>query len=565
VLALGALLIAGAVLVAFETRGTTFADDEWLWIEHRLGGGLHTYLDPHNSHLSLVPIAIYKLLFATVGLHHYWPYRAVVIAAHLTCVTLLFVYARRRVGTYAALLAAALIVFFGPGWQDFLWPFQMAWLIALGAGLGALLMLDRGDRFGDRAACLLLCVSLASAGPGLAIAAGVTLELLLRRRWRDLWIVAIPIGLYLVWWALYQQTSVTRDVVFHVTRFVFNAAAGALSSLLGVSGENVASGAGDFTSWGAPLLVLAVACLAWRLRRMHQMRGIPPRVVTLLAIPLAFWLIAAIGRAYVQQGPFVYAGTGYESRYLYIGAVLILLVAVEAARGASMPLSARLIGGVVVLAAVLSNIGTLRDGSLLLRGEAAAARTELGTLDITRGIVPSNYVSAGFIFGIVNAGDYFAAERQLGTPADTPAQIAAEPDANRQAADAQLVSIHRVALVLAPPVLTAPASGTRPYVEGWQAGTPALAAGCVRFRAAAYVPASAAAAIELRLPAAGIALTSQGGPATVGVRRFGSEFQQIGAIAPGGQTVLRISPDLAPQPWYVQVAPTAVVLACALG
>ena len=34
----------------------------------RRGGSLSTYLRPHNGHFSLVPLAIYKLLFATTGI-----------------------------------------------------------------------------------------------------------------------------------------------------------------------------------------------------------------------------------------------------------------------------------------------------------------------------------------------------------------------------------------------------------------------------------------------------------------------------------------------------------------
>ena len=246
--ALAVLLAAGAVVLVHETRGTVFDADEWTWILHRRQGGVSTFLDPHNGHLSLVPVAIYKLLFATAGIRHYWPYRAVVITAHLGCVTLLFVYLRRRVGGYLALLGAALLLFFGPGWQEFLWPFQIAWLIVLCAAIGALLMLDRDDRLGDAVASVLLAVALASAGPGLAVAVGVTAEIPFGRRWRRLWVVAWPLALYAIWWIGYQQTIVSHDSVFYLTRFVFNAAAGAISSLAGVASPNSVTGGGDFVA-----------------------------------------------------------------------------------------------------------------------------------------------------------------------------------------------------------------------------------------------------------------------------------------------------------------------------
>lgn len=55
-----------------ENRGTTFFQDEWSWILTRHGGGLATFSEAHNEPW-LVPVAICKLLFAIVGLRHYWP------------------------------------------------------------------------------------------------------------------------------------------------------------------------------------------------------------------------------------------------------------------------------------------------------------------------------------------------------------------------------------------------------------------------------------------------------------------------------------------------------------
>src|SRR5919199_2460546 len=133
-IALAGLLAIAAVLLVHETRGTSLWFDEWTWALTRRGGDLDTFLKPHQGHLSLVGVIVYKALFATVGIDHSAPYRVVVTACHLACVALLFVYASRRVGGVLALLAAALILFFGPGWPDILWPFQLSWLIALGAG-----------------------------------------------------------------------------------------------------------------------------------------------------------------------------------------------------------------------------------------------------------------------------------------------------------------------------------------------------------------------------------------------------------------------------------------------
>jgi hypothetical protein len=560
-LALAALLLLGGAFLAYETRGTTFWNDEWEWILTRRGGGLATFLDPHNSHFSLIPVVVYKLLFATAGLHHYWPYRAVLITADLVCALLVFVYVRSRVGGYLALLAAALILFFGPGWQDTLWPFQMAWLIAVAAGIGALLLLDRRDRAGDVGASVLLMVSLASAGPGLAVAAGLVVDVLQRRRWRELWIVAVPVALYVLWWAGYQHTVLSRHALLLLPRFVFDAAAGVLSAVAGLAQVNVSADSGTYLTYGPALLLLSAFAVIWRVRRLGH---IPPRALTLFAVVLAFWILTAIGRAYVSVGSVVFTSSGDESRYLYVGAVFVILLASELARGYSPSLPAAALVAVLVVAAVVSNLEVLRDGARLLQTQAQLTDAELGALDLSRPIVKPSYVSHGFIFGIVTAGGWFAAEKALGSIASTPAQIATLPDGARQAADSQMISIQQLALHLAP-VAPRVRPRTPPPVDAVESGTASVSGSCVTYRPAAYTAAGAISALQIIVPTGGISLRDASAPATVSVRRFSTQFDQLGALAPDTSAILRIAPDLAPQPWHLQIAANGPIVACGLG
>ena len=95
-LAFGALLVAAGVWFMYETRGTTLWVDEWQWATEYRNNSVGDFLTPHNGHPTLVPVLIYRLLFATVGIAHSAPYRAVGIAGHLLCVALLYWYVARR-------------------------------------------------------------------------------------------------------------------------------------------------------------------------------------------------------------------------------------------------------------------------------------------------------------------------------------------------------------------------------------------------------------------------------------------------------------------------------------
>jgi hypothetical protein len=552
------ILIAGGVFLFHATRGTTFNGDEWIWALHRRGSSLATFLRPHNGHFSLVPIAIYKLLFATAGLRDYVPYRALLTAAHLGCVVLVFVYAWRRVPGLPALLAATLILFLGPAWQDILWPFQVAWLISIGAGVGALILLDRHDRPGDAAACALLACSLASSGLGLPIALGAAVDVLGGPdRRRRVWVVAVPLAAYAVWWLAYQNTKFISDTIYLTPGFLATFMAATMSAVAGLAGragETISGGQGTMLVFGPPLLVLAVVALFWR---VYRLGAVSPRTLALLTVMFSFGAFVALNRAVVSQG--------YDSRYLYVGAVFVVLIAVELARGITVSRPASLVAGAFVAAAVLSNIGVLRDAGASLRVHAALVRADLGALEIGRPIIAPGYVPTyfpGYPYISIDAGSYFAAEKALGSPAPSPQKLAADfrlAVATEAFADPELIAIHRIALQPSP---TAPsATGSPPAVDLALGGTVTRAGACVAF--APHAPA-AGGELQLTVPPGGLRLTAGGGQGTLGIRRLGLTFQGFGALPLAAAVLLRIGPDLSAAPWHVRVASSGRVTACGL-
>ena len=549
-----ALLLAGtAVFLLYEIRGTTLWFDEWSWVADRRGGGLDALLAPHNQHLSLVPVLIYKALFATAGLDDYAPYRVCIVAAHLVCCALVFVYARRRIGGPAALAATAVLLLLGPAWQDIIWPFQVGSVISLATGVGALVLLDRRDRLGDAGACALVALSLASSGNGLPVAIGIAVEVLVvRRRPRDVWIVAAPVALYAVWWLAYQEATFVRHNVVLVPGFAADAAAGVLAALTGLSGPQNA-GTAETAGWGRPLALAAVALLTWRLMR----RPVPGRALTLLAILVSFWLLTGLQRAQIAAPD--------SGRYLYVGALFILLLVAELAQGVRIARGAGIVVAAAALFAIVANLGDLRDGARYLTAQSEIARADLGALELAHDSIPPGYVATrlpGYPLVVLRADRLLAAADQLGSPAAGAAEIETLTEEARAAADGELALIHRAALRTA----GGPAGSETPAVDAVSGGAATTAGHCVRFRADAARAGDASPELQITLPSAGLRLSASDGPATVSLRRFAAAFPStpLGTVAPGASAVLRIREDHAPVPWHVRIAPQGHVTACGL-
>lgn len=519
---LAVVLVAGAALCLYETRGTTLSFDEWAWAIWRRGGSLSTWLHPYNGHFSVVPLAIYKAMFAIFGIRHYLPYRLAVTAAHLACVTLVFVYARRRVGSWLALLAAAWIMLLGPAWQNFLWSFQIAWLLSIAAGIGTLLALDRGDRRGEFAAAVLLAVSLASSGLGLAVAAGVCADVVLTRgRARRAWGLAPVLVLYAVWWAVYQTASTRSNALVHIPGFAARAASATMAALAGLAGSSVPFGSGTLLTYGPALAIAAVLALLIALARG---RG-SARAISLLTVLVAFWILISLGRTGIA--------VPYSSRYLYVAGVFVVLLIVELARGVRFPRPVLAAVSVLILAAVASNVREFAPASTFLRGETQATVADLGALDIARPVLAADYRTVAFPgFGLqIPARDYFAMERSIGTPAASPAGILRLPEGPRQLADIELIAAERVQLTTAPRL----GKACRQLAPGG----------------------------GITLPPRGVTISAAGSPVTVSVRRFGDSLHPIGTVASGRTRRLRIAPDASGRPWSITVAGPAPALLCA--
>ena len=378
---LAALLAIGAFLI-WATRGYTFLQDEWDFIQYRGGWDADIFLTAHNQHLLATDILVYKLLFATVGISDFLPYRLAGVAIHLVCVALLFEVARRRVGILLAAAVALPVAVLGTGWYVVLNPFNMQWSLSLAALLGIVLLLDRDDRRYDPAVSLLVLVALASSSLGVPVAVGVAARLALEgAAWRRGWVVALPLALYGIWFLGYGVDADRADA-FTLTAspvFLFHLAAGAVGALVGVPLADGGIPARRLLAAGVHLLTLVtLAVLA-----IAAIRTRSPRAALPLGALAVFWVVLTLSRGY-QHAP-------YSTQYVFVGAVLVLLACLELADGLQIPRPvARAVAAGLCVSAVINALVLVHHADLRRR-DSAIVRAEIGALVLARDTVPQDF------------------------------------------------------------------------------------------------------------------------------------------------------------------------------
>ncbi len=533
VLLTAAAFLLSAGLLLHWLSWLTFWRDEWDFLLHRRTWSAGTFFDPFVEHLVAIPVLIYKVLVTTLGMDSAAPYQLVAVILFLLSVALLWIYVRRRMGAWLALASVLPILFLGPSWDDLLFPFQMALFGSMAFGLGSLLALDRRDRTGDLVAMACLIVSLLFSDLGIPFVACATVELgLTRDRFRRAFVVAIPTALWALWYLGWGHNA-TTFISFHnfanLPSYVSDGLASTVSTLLGLGApRNEAS----VTSldWGRPLLVLVVLLAGWRLYRLGRASD---RLLAVLALLLVFWSLTGLNTSPL--------GPPTAGRYQYIGVVMIVLVAVELARGIRVGRPAMAILLLVSAAAALSNLSQLRDTANGLAGIAKQERGGLAALELTRGEVDPGFEltqqnSGVDYLGLLDAGSYFSAVDAYGSPAYSPAELAGAPEIARVAADKVFAAALGARLASAAAARTTHCELVQP------SATPAV----------------------VELPPAGLTLRAKGGSTRVSLRRYATESFPVarGALSPGGEALVQVPGDRSTQPWQLALSGPGPVSVC---
>ncbi len=529
---LAVLMGGSAALLLSLTSGFTFVTDEWDLVLLRPGWSPETLLRPFHEHVIIAPAFIFKLLQGLFGMDSPRPMQLAAIGTFLTVALLLFIWLRRRVGEWAALIGAAIVLFLGAAFEDLLWAFQIGYFGSLACGLGALIALDRDDRRGDHLAAALLVASLTFSSLGIPFAIGAAVEWMRnprerRRRW---FVPAAPLAFYSLWWLGWghqAESAVSLANVPDLPKYVFDAASAAMASMLGLATGDGSEPEQPHLIWGRIALLLLLGLAAWRLIRLGR---IPRGVAVTGAIVLAFFALAALGQNELRPPT--------SSRYQLPAVVLVLLLCGELLGGARIPDRALVAAAAVVAATSLGGVDLMRDqaesrwqpsavsnramlGAITLAGEAARPDFELNLISVT---VP-----------IQRFRDEVAISGNPGYSAD---EIAGLDPAYRSVADQALIDVLGL---------------------GLSASDPGETTGSCRVEAVRpFVP------VTIEPSDAPLRIENRGDSnLEVGLARFADPpGSTIGSVLPRSRAWLRLPPDDSDRPWKLTMNGPGRVRTC---
>jgi hypothetical protein len=346
-------IVAVGVLLTIGVEQWFFLD-EWDFLSDRTAWSVDDLLRPHNEHWSTIPILVYRGLFRAFGLGTYVPYRAVTVLLHVVCAVLMRMLLRRLgVGPWLSIVVVVPWIFFGAGWQNIVWGFQIGWNGSLALAVAQLLLADHDGGRGRRDVAGLLAglAALMCSGIAAPLIASVALCLWLKRGWRVALLHAAPLAAVQVLWSAGYGDATFLDATnpSDILRFVGRGLVGTVDAFAWFDGVGLALVA----------MVVTGLWLRWRATA-------PPDRKVAFAIPVGlalgapgYLLLISLGRAGFGLV------TATSSRYLHITSYLLLpVVGVAAAellrrareRPPAIRLAAPVAVGVLLWAGIPGNV-----------------------------------------------------------------------------------------------------------------------------------------------------------------------------------------------------------------
>jgi hypothetical protein len=524
-LALLALAMVLSVWLGLSLNSVmTFYADEWDPLLSRSGWGLDQIFAPFNGHPTMIPMAIYKTVQEVFGMDSARPIQAIHAVLLLLMNGALFLYLKRRVGDWAALIGTVMVLFLGAAFEILLYSFAMNFTGAIAVGIGALVALDRDDRKGDIAASFLLLVGVFFSMVIVPFIVAVAAEWALNPRDRRgrIFVPGVSLGVLVVWWLIWGQNSDESTVV--VSNFLllpdtaFDAIGSGFTSLFGL-----ATGYGNEPNqpnliWGKVMAIVAVAIAWWRIKVI----GSPPRGFLVVAAGLLTYLLL-LGMSLSDQRQPTF------SRFQLPLVIFILMIASTLLEGIRIGAAWLVAGTVVAALSINAGIGLMRE-RVEERWEPAGlyVRTWLtGTELAGADALPARELQLRMPV-MVGVGDYLDASERYGSPALNRSEISALEPAELTWVDGGFINASGAGLDADPPA--SKPSTCRP---------------------------AAAAPIELK-PGRYRVENETKGEVTVLVARLGpTPGTNIGAVLPGSAAGLNLPAGELAEPWQVSFEPGA--------
>jgi hypothetical protein len=428
-------LVGSVVLLLALQSPLTFRMDDWVLLLNRSAG---TALDPHNGHLLVVEVLIYRGLLNVFGMDSAQPYQVVSTLLFASAVALVHVWLRERIGGWLALAGLLPVLVLGAASDDLLWSVNLAFSGSMACGVGAFLALDRSSY---RWACMLLLGSLAFDSLGICFVLAVLARLAIERH--HAYVVAIPSALYAVWWLGWDRgasSQVTSDNLLHAPAYVVGGFASSIASLFGLVNHTALLGlpqsyairAGPEPIWYVVLAAAVLAAVVYLWGRFSL------RLVPVLVLIVSYWLLAAATMGLLFGAPI-------ESRYQWMGVIFLLMVVAEVVRGVRVGRWPVVVVLGLAIAGAIANLNLLLDNANRYEAVSNSERPVLAAVESSGALDPNLRLSQydPFLYEVF-AGPYLEAVKRHGSPAYSEAAL---PESQRPKFNATLRALRRQRLL----------------------------------------------------------------------------------------------------------------------
>ena len=483
------------------SQNRTFQYDEWNFVMNRWQFNPDTFLQPHNSHLSIFPAAVFFFLLRAVGLANYWVFLFVGFMTHIATASIFAMLVSRRLGKTSALALGALFLFLGAGAENILWPFQIGTMASLSGYLLAIHFLNSQYRHRQLLIMIAIFVSIGSAGFGIAAVIGVAVQIALSKQIKkSWWVTVVPSALWLLWYLNYGQSEAKLENLDLALRYINESLAASLSSIFALS-----------IGWG---FVFEIVLLATIIYFVAVKKVFSPLLAGLITVLLTNWFFTALSRAQFW--------TPQSSRYVYFSIPLVFLICVELSRSFPRP-QLNVAAIIISLWSITAGWTHFESHASWLKDWSSNVRAELSVLESRRGFVDPNYQPDLTRAPDIVTNKYFSALRALkSSPALDAAKLRTSSAATRIEVDRVLLETEVLAI-------------TQPK------------------KSASFCKTGVSASDFVTLPGLTTAVGSPDGDIEIGFRNFGDTPSSVlkTFIPSGSQITVSISSSLNQDMWIV--------------